>query len=453
MYHTGDLCRWNADGELEFVGRTDDQVKLHGFRIELGEVEACALGFEDVTQAVATVRAVGGRRALCLYFTARQPINPPALRRHLAHSLAAYMVPTACMQLEELPLLPNGKTDRQRLPEPQLTLQTENRAPATERESLVLLAARQALVRSDFGTTDDLAALGLTSIGAIRIAATAAAGGVRVSVNDLMRQGTIAGALHGALPPGYWVNARSEGKPVVVVPHGIVYSMNMAGKLSQWQQHFSVYAIEPTDEHEERLFADGGFQKMIETYVGMLDRDIPLGAPVFAFVGYSWGGEIAYWMAQRWQELRGERADVYLGDARIHDSGSAEISGEAIAKEAAAFAHQHGIDLQALDQGVVQAALRLADKKAGTARRLHCNAEFPAYGGNVTLFNALKDNPEAERNVEEWRRVAPRLKVVDVDDTHLNFVLGPQYIDMVTEELKAGQQVWQRWQQACLGDN
>ena len=442
MYHTGDLCRWNSEGQIEFLGRLDELVKLRGFRIELGEIEACAKQFEGVSQAVAAIRKIGTVDVLCLYYTgdgtngAEAKIDEDALRDHLAQSLAEYMVPVAYIQLDEMPLLPNGKIDRKRMPEPEFTQEIENVAPTTEKESLLLLIARQILGRNDFGTTDDLIALGLTSIGAIKLAATAAASGVKISVNSLMRQHTIVRLLGNTSEPGYWYNAYSPDKPVLVVPHGIVYAINMAGKLNRWQQRFSIYAIEPTDEHADRLFPDADFHKMIDTYIEMLDRDIPRDAKVQAFMGYSWGGEQAYWLAKRWQELRGECANVYMGDSHIHNKNYIKMDDAAIAKEAMSLAGQHHIDIKSLDQKALQAALKLAVKKIGIAERMHCDEPFPVYDGHVTLFNALRDNPDMENNLEQWKRVAPKLKVVDVDANHLDFVLGDQYIGIVTKEIE-----------------
>ena len=435
MYHTGDLCRWNADGELEYLGRIDNQVKLRGFRIELGEVESCACHYEGIRQAVASVSRTGGDDMLCLYYVADQDVDKVALRDYLSRQLADYMVPVAYMQLDRMPQLPNGKIDRRHLPEAELTLHIENVAPTSEKESFLLMMARQILDRSDFGTTDDLIALGLTSIGAIKLAAMAAAAGVKVRVNNLMRQRTIVRAIGNLSEPCYWFNVYSPEKPVLVVPHGIIYAINMAGKLNRWQQYFSIYTIEPTDEHAERLFPDGDFQSVIDTYAKILDRDIPVGAHVFAFVGYSWGGEQAYWLARRWYELRGDSPNVYLGDSHIHYNDSTEMSEETIASEVAAVASRHQIDLLTVDQSVMQAVQQLVVRKAGVVERLQCTDPFPAYEGHVTLFNALKENLDMEHNLEEWHRVASRLKVVDVNDNHLNFLFGEQYIDIVSDEI------------------
>ena len=99
MYHTGDLGRWNADGQMEYIGRRDNMVKLHGYRIEPDEIEACAERFEGIGQAVAVIRPLAGSDTLCLYFTAKDPdsyIDTDKLRRFLNLTLAPYMVPSAC---------------------------------------------------------------------------------------------------------------------------------------------------------------------------------------------------------------------------------------------------------------------------------------------------------------------------------------------------------------------
>ena len=112
MYRTGDQVRWRADGELEFLGRLDEQVKLRGFRIELGEIEAALLSHPGVSQAAVLVR---DERRLVAYVTGASPgVVPDAseLRAHLKRSLPDYMIPQVFMQLESLPLTANGKLDR-----------------------------------------------------------------------------------------------------------------------------------------------------------------------------------------------------------------------------------------------------------------------------------------------------------------------------------------------------
>jgi amino acid adenylation domain-containing protein len=120
-YRTGDVCRVRAGGELEYLGRGDQQVKVRGFRIELGEIEAALRAHEAVAGAAVKAWGEGEHRRLAAYVTPREGCSVPAaagLREHLRGRLPEYMVPAAFVFLEKLPLTPNGKVDRKALKEP-----------------------------------------------------------------------------------------------------------------------------------------------------------------------------------------------------------------------------------------------------------------------------------------------------------------------------------------------
>jgi amino acid adenylation domain-containing protein len=157
LYKSGDLGRWRADGMIEYLGRNDHQVKIRGFRVELGEIEAQLTQHEDVKQAVVVAREdVPGEQRLVAYVILRIPSRTDlvpgveALRMRLKAALPDYMVPSAFMILEHLPLMPNGKLDRRALPAPQLGayLNRQYEAPQGHAEEL-LAGIWQALLRVD----------------------------------------------------------------------------------------------------------------------------------------------------------------------------------------------------------------------------------------------------------------------------------------------------------------
>jgi len=130
FYKTGDLARWLADGNIEFLGRIDQQVKLRGFRIELGEIEMQLLRHPDIREAVVVVRGEeSGDKYLCAYIVPGGPVPVPALEQFLSQTLPGYMVPAHFVVLERIPLTANGKVDRNALPAPEIVSSAEYAAP------------------------------------------------------------------------------------------------------------------------------------------------------------------------------------------------------------------------------------------------------------------------------------------------------------------------------------
>ncbi len=193
MYHTGDLCRWNDDGQIEYMGRIDTQVKLRGFRIELGEIESKALNIEGIRQAAAEVRKVMGNEHLVLYYTVDEgsPVDDDAIRAALAaSSLAEYMVPDAYMRLDAMPMTPNGKINRKVLPVPELKRTIDFVAPEGDMEQLFARIFSEVLDIEKVGALDDFFQIGGTSLNAIKVIVEASKRGVQIVFNDLFNQKT-----------------------------------------------------------------------------------------------------------------------------------------------------------------------------------------------------------------------------------------------------------------------
>ncbi len=200
LYRTGDLVRWRPDGNLEFLGRTDFQVKVRGFRIELGEIESALRTHPAVRDGVVIARAepTGDKRLVAYLVAHADAVTPTVadLRQHLLTTLPEHMVPSAFVTLDALPLTPNGKIDRKALPEPTAGTRADlGRAyvpPTTPAEQALAEIWAQVLGVSQVGITDNFFELGGDSILSIQVIARAAQAGLRLTPRMLFQAPTIA---------------------------------------------------------------------------------------------------------------------------------------------------------------------------------------------------------------------------------------------------------------------
>jgi acyl-coenzyme A synthetase/AMP-(fatty) acid ligase/acyl carrier protein len=171
LYRTGDRVRWRAGGELEFLGRFDEQVKLRGYRIELGEIETILERHEAVRRAAVTIRQQqNGDPWLVAYvaYAAGAAVSEQELRKYLGAHLPDYMVPALYVGLDDLPLTPSGKVDRRRLPEPERR-QAAYRAPSKPGEAQLCAIFAEVLGLERVGMDDNFFALGGHSLMATRL--------------------------------------------------------------------------------------------------------------------------------------------------------------------------------------------------------------------------------------------------------------------------------------------
>ncbi|WP_426108032.1 AMP-binding enzyme, partial [Massilia sp. TSP1-1-2] len=190
LYKTGDLVRWLPDGNLEYLGRIDHQVKLRGFRIELGEIEnalALCAGVKEVV-VVAKASPAGDQRLVAYVATDSQEQELASqLRATLGASLPDYMVPSAFVLLAQLPLTPNGKVDRKALPAPDVSVQQRQYvAPQTQTEQALAAIWAEVLKVERVGIHDDFFELGGHSLLMIALVSKARSQGYQLIVKDFI---------------------------------------------------------------------------------------------------------------------------------------------------------------------------------------------------------------------------------------------------------------------------
>ena len=190
IYKSGDYAKWLSDGNVVILGRTDHQIKLRGLRIELGEIENVMLRVEGMKKVVILIRKINDREHLCAYYTADREIAADALKAEISKSLTQYMVPTAYLQLPEMPMTPNGKTDVKALPEPQLAGTGEYIAPANDTERAFCDIFADILKMEQVGATDNFFELGGTSLAVMQIVVQAEKGGLHVAYGDVFANPT-----------------------------------------------------------------------------------------------------------------------------------------------------------------------------------------------------------------------------------------------------------------------
>ncbi len=190
IYKSGDYAKWLPDGNVVILGRTDHQIKLRGLRIELGEIENVMLSVEGMKKVVIMIRKLNDKEHLCAYYTADREIAPDALKAEISKRLTQYMVPTAYLQLKEMPMTPNGKTDVKALPEPQLAVSSAYVAPANDTEKAFCDIFAGILQMDKVGATDNFFELGGTSLVVTRVIIEADKAGLHVAYGDVFANPT-----------------------------------------------------------------------------------------------------------------------------------------------------------------------------------------------------------------------------------------------------------------------
>lgn len=320
MYRTGDLVRWNEEDQLEYLGRIDSQAKLRGFRIELGEIENRIREYPLVTDAAVVIQNSGKAQYLVGFYCADDAIPPDMLRQTLAEHLPDYMIPQLFIHLDSLPMTPNGKVDRKALSAFKTagTGRLAMVAARNRREQFILDLAHDLLGTNKFGVTDDLTMLGLNSLTAISLVAMASSKAVELKVNDVLRLKTVEKIAAHKATIGDWVQGYDARKPVALVIQGLTSYRLLLPLISALSRHYSVFVIEPLQEHFDKLFRGKTKADIVAAYSELIKESLPADAQVSAFVGHSYGGEFSLRCAVKWQSETGQSPRVILFDTYIN---------------------------------------------------------------------------------------------------------------------------------------
>ncbi|MFE6668747.1 amino acid adenylation domain-containing protein, partial [Streptomyces sp. NPDC057697] len=326
MYRTGDLARWRADGTLDYLGRTDDQVKIRGFRIELGEIEAALLDRPGVAQATAIVREdTPGDKRITAYVvpTEGTTMDTNGIRTDLTALLPDYMVPSAVLVLDTLPLTVNGKLDRRALPAPDHTavLEASYRAPRTADERLVCEVFAEVLGLERVGIDDNFFDLGGHSLLAVtlveRLRSTL---GVALGIRSLFETPTVESLVRGLSRP-----SGADGLKVLLPLRADgtrppFFAVHPAGGLS-WcyapltgimPEEWPLYGLQARGLSEEGALP-GSVKEMAADYIEQIRRVQESGP--YHLLGWSLGGVVAHEMAVQLQEAGEEVAALVVLDA------------------------------------------------------------------------------------------------------------------------------------------
>ena len=244
MYRTGDLVRWGPDGQLQYLGRADEQVQIRGYRIELGEIQAALAALDGVEHAAVIAREDRpGDKRLVGYITGTA--DPIAARAALAERLPGYMVPAAIVALDTLPITVNGKLDTRALPAPDYQTTDHYRAPTTAVEEILATIYAQILGLDRVGIDDSFFDLGGDSILSMQVVARARAAGLTCRPRDIFVEQSVARLARVAGVADGPDAAVDEGIGPVTPTPIMHWLNNIDGPIDQFNQTMVVQA--PTD--------------------------------------------------------------------------------------------------------------------------------------------------------------------------------------------------------------
>ena len=456
MYRTGDVARWLANGAVEYLGRSDDQLKIRGQRIELGEIDRVMSALPDVAQAVShacvfnQAAATGGdARQLVGYLVSDSglPLDTAALKARLAEQLPPHMVPVVLMQLAELPLSANGKLDRKALPLPTLGGERSGRPPEPGMETLVAAAFSQLLGCEVNDIDADFFALGGHSLLAMRLAAQLSRQLARqVTPGQVMVASTV-GKLSALLAADLsdeqaqrlgldtLLPLRESDGPTLFCFHpasGFAWQFSVLARYLS--PRWSITGIQ-SPRPQGPMASAASLDEVCEHHLQTLLAQQPHG-PYYLF-GYSLGGTLAQGIAARLRQ-RGE-AVAFLGllDTWPPETQNwAEKEANGLDPEVLAEIDREREAFLAAQQGQASGELFSAiEGNYADAVRLLTTAHSAKFDGKATLFVAEKTRQEGMDPQVVWGPWVGELEVFSQNCAHVD-IISPQAFEAIGPVVK-----------------
>ena len=328
MYATGDMVRWNADGQIEFVGRNDSQVKLRGFRIELSEIDVTLSHIPGIIQSITRIISLNGHDILCSWYTTSDKHAVKDIRLQASQSLPKFMVSDVFIHLEDFPLTPNGKIDYAALPAPQSeAARHQVVTPSSNSERILMDIVSEMTGTKVISVTDDLFdEIGLSSLQAIKLAFIAKSKGVDINVTTLYECRTIRDIFRhtGNRNAYYWVDGKYDSsKPVAILVCGYGYAHPHYDKLIAYFKHtYSLFIIDSFHENfmwKEYISCDILMDEYMEAF-----RQNVQDKPLAFIMGTCYGADLAIPFADRIKKDTGVAHRLLVMDPIYHRKDMAE---------------------------------------------------------------------------------------------------------------------------------
>jgi L-arginine---[L-arginyl-carrier protein] ligase len=450
MYRTGDVVRWLPTGDVEYLGRTDDQLKIRGQRVELGEIESVLQTLPGVQEAVVHARILGGAAQLAgmdsrqlvgyVVMESQDVVEMAALRQLMSDKLPAHMVPVAIVALPAFPLSANGKLDRKALPDPAAVNQAKGRQPAPGLESEIAALFMRLLDVVELSVDDDFFALGGHSLLAMRLAAELrkqynkaiavsqimVAPSIEKLAAILSDDASLAAAKQASFSPILHLR-EGQGQPLVCIHPASGFAWQYSALLRYLPQEQAVIGLQ-SPRPNGVIASCTDLDEVCDKHLAALKSVQPTGP--YALLGYSLGGTIAHGIAARLQQLGDSVTflgllDTYPPEGQDWSGPTEEEAQEEVRREQAQFMEvaQETADEYAEQEKQEMFGHIVANYK--DAVRLLSQGKTARFMGKVDLFVASLTVPSGMDIQQTWAPYIGELREHHFECSHED-ILSPE---------------------------